>query len=255
MMRGFLAVIVTAALANVATAQQCGGNRSVDFGNANLGQQLNAGGGASFSSNNDAALEALRAEVARLAVQTGRQQTYDDGNVYMTYAPKEKLVNGQFQNVAMKRQAASSASAASSLTQPGGYLTFQEGAVGRLEEVPPLPGNANCGEVASLKAEMRAMMAELDALRSERRSSTGQIMYLTGAQQVATGGASAAASASTAAPSVAQLALTAPAPSRSANQSACSSGGCGGGGRFRLFNGGSRRQVSRSRAVSVTSTN
>lgn len=250
-----LMTAIVAILSPQLMAQRCGGGNSVDLGNANLGQQLSFSGG---GGGNDAALQAelaqLRQQVAAMSVNTGRQVTYQDDRTYMTYAPKEKLVNGKFttpdrqpipfQTVAMRRQASSSSSSAAALTQPGGALTFHEGA--RMEEIPPLP-SGGCDEVAQMRAEMRAMMAELNALRSSSRST----MQYAAFQNVAAGGASSAASAASTAPSVNNLAITAPAVSRS-SQSACSSGGCGGGGRARLLGG--RRQVSRSRSFSSSTS-
>lgn len=232
-----MAILAVAMIASQSFGQGCNSGNQVDFGNADLGRQLS-----STQQAPQLNIEQLRSLLAQAATP-GHNAVYDDGRTYMNYAAKEKLVNGQFQNVAMRQAAASaSSSTASGLNQPG-YLTFQENVVAR--QVMPVPEVSN-GEVAALRAEISALMAEVRSLQSARSSVP---VFQTAAFQ--SGGAAASSSASTAAPSIGQLALTAPAPvAARSSQSACSSGGCG-RSRGSLL---PRRQVSRSRSFSSSTS-
>jgi hypothetical protein len=183
---------------------QCGSGNSVDFGNADLGRQLCQGGNCNLSS----------------------VQTF------------EEVI--PLQRVAMRQSASSSSASASALTQPGAYLTFQEGG---MQPVPEMSRNSSYE--ASMMEELAMLREEVRQLRSARSS---QPVFQTAAFQ--SGGASASSSAATSAPNVAQLALTNQNSARS-SQSACSSGGCGGRSRGSLLG---RRQVSRSRSFSSSTS-
>lgn len=204
-----MAILAVAMIAAQSYGQGCNSGNQVDFGNADLGRQLSS----TQVQSNDLQLASLVHQMQTLQNQIPRQAA-----------------------------ASSSSSTASGLNQPG-YLTFQENVVAR--QVMPVPEISSDSEVAALRGEIAALVAQVQSMQSARSSMP---VFQTTAFQ--SGGAAASSSASTAAPNVAQLAITAPAPvAARSSQSACSSGGCG--GRRQLFG---RRQVSVSRSFSRSSS-